>query len=150
MRNEKGLTLITVIITIILLTILAGVAVSTGIDTYEDSKVTKFETYMKMIQKKVDIIIEEETDHTTLGSALTSDQQSNLQEILNEDTSDYIATNSATSTELRYFSSTDIEEVFDIKNVQDDIVINFANREVISLNGVKKDRVMHYVEYGLH
>ena len=52
--------------------------------------------------------------------------------------------------QLRYFSSDNIEEVFDVPEVYDEIVINFANRDVISLNGVEKNGVMHYVEYTLH
>ena len=62
----------------------------------------------------------------------------------------FVETDSVDEPELRYFSSSDIETFFDIKDVQDEIVINFANREVISLNGVEKNGVMHYVEYGLH
>lgn len=62
----------------------------------------------------------------------------------------FVETDSVDEPKLRYFSSSDIETFFDIKDVQDEIVINFANREVISLNGVEKNGVMHYVEYGLH
>lgn len=150
MKNQKGITLITAIITVIMLIILAGVAVSTGINIYEDAKVTKFETNMKIIQKKVDIMVEEENQFLTLGSSLTNEQKEKLQMIINNDTKDYIETQNASIKTLRYFSSSDLENVFDIKDIKDDIVINFANREVISLNGVKKDGVMHYVEYGLH
>jgi len=153
MRNQRGVTLITLIITIIILLIIAGLAINTGIDTYKNSKVIKFETYMKMIQKKVDILIEEEKDYTTLGSpltALSSEQNDKLRNtIINNE---FVETNKSelNGGAVRYFSSSDIENVFEIKDVQDDIIINFANREVISLNGVEKDGVIHYVELGLH
>ena len=150
MRNEAGITLITVVITIVLLTILAGIAVSTGIDIYGKAKVINFEANMKMIQKKVDIIIEEDVGYLILYPALTNEQKARLQTILNQDTNNYIETENAELSTLRYFSRADMETYFDIKDINDEIVINFANREVISLNGVEKDGVMHYVEYGLH
>ena len=56
MKNNKGITLTIVIMTVMLLTIIAALAVNYGIDTYQRSKVVEFETYMKIIQKKVEII----------------------------------------------------------------------------------------------
>ncbi len=142
MEKNKGITLITLIMTVIILLIIAGLSINYGINTYKSSKVMKFETYMKILQKKVDIMIEEGIDYTTVGTALTNGQKDRLQAIMPAiDTSE---------PQLRYFSSDSIEEVFDVPEVYDEIVINFANRDVISLNGVEKNGVMHYVEYTLH
>ena len=150
MKKDKGITLITVIITVVLLAIMVGLVITYGIDTFEKSKVVKFETNMKTLQKKVDLSLEEGIDYTTLGSGLSTNQKKTLQTILDNDSNNYIETDDASLTTLRYFSSTDIQEDFGIENIDDEIVVNFANREVISLNGVEKDEVMHYVEYGLH
>lgn len=78
MKNEKGITLVIVIITVIVLAIIAGLIIANGTDTFKNSKVAKFETYMKMLQKKVDIILEEGTDYMNLGQALTSETKSRL------------------------------------------------------------------------
>ena len=59
MRNNKGITLIIVIMTVILLAILAGLALKNGMDTFESSKVVKFESYMKVIQKEVGLLVED-------------------------------------------------------------------------------------------
>ena len=142
MEKNKGITLITLIMTVIILLIIAGLSINYGINTYKSSKVMKFETYMKILQKKVDIMIEEGIDYTTVGTALTNGQKDRLQEIM--------PTIDTSEPQLRYFSSDNIEEVFDVPEVYDEIVINFANRDVISLNGVEKNGVMHYVEYTLH
>lgn len=142
MEKNKGITLITLIMTVIILLIIAGLSINYGINTYKSSKVMKFETYMKILQKKVDIMIEEGIDYTTVGTALTNGQKDRLQAIM--------PTIDTSEPQLRYFSSDNIEEVFDVPEVYDEIVINFANRDVISLNGVKKNGVMHYVEYTLH
>ena len=150
MKKDKGITLITVIITVVLLAIMVGLVITYGIDTFEKSKVVKFETNMKTLQKKVDLSLEEGIDYTTLGSGLSTNQKKTLQTILDNDSNNYIETDDASLTTLRYFSSADIQADFGIESIDDEIVVNFANREVISLNGVEKDEVMHYVEYGLH
>jgi len=153
MRNQTGVTLITLVITVVLLCIIAGLAITSGIDTYQNSKAIKFESYMKMIQKKVDIILEEGRDYTALGSpltALTSEQNDKLRNIIINNTFVETSASELDAGAVRYFSSTDIEKFLEIKDVQDDVVINFANREVISLNGVEKDGFTHYVEIGLH
>lgn len=142
MEKNKGITLITLIMTVIILLIIAGLSINYGINTHKSSKVMKFETYMKILQKKVDIMIEEGIDYTTVGTALTNGQKDRLQAIM--------PTIDTSEPQLRYFSSDNIEEVFDVPEVYDEIVINFANRDVISLNGVEKNGVMHYVEYTLH
>ncbi len=150
MKNNKGITLIILLCTVIVLLIITGLVLYNGMETYKKSKVVKFEAYMKVIQKKVDLMIEENYDIATLGSELTQSQRNTLQEIIDNDTSNYIQTDDVTNNKIRYFSSSDINDIFDIPDVNDDIAVNFSNREVISLNGVEKDGVMHYVEYGLH
>ncbi len=147
MRSNKGVTLMMVIVTIILLTIIAGLVIYNGIISYENTKVVKFQTYMKVIQKKVDLLVEDEANYSTLGKALTSEQKTKLEDIMSKDNN--VKTNNSSEVKLRYFSSVDIQKVFDIQDVEDEIIVNFANREVISLNGVEKDGEMHYVESGL-
>lgn len=150
MKNNKGITLIILLCTVVVLLIITGLVLYNGMETYKKSKVVKFEAYMKVIQKKVDLMIEENYDIATLGSELTQSQRNTLQEIIDNDTSNYIQTDDVNNSKIRYFSSSDINSTFDIPDVNDDIAVNFSNREVISLNGVEKDGVMHYVEYGLH
>ena len=151
MKNNNGITLIAVIMTVILLSILAGLGINYGIESYNSSKVVKFESYMKVIQKKVDILVEEKVDYTSLGTTLSSTQKNKLKAIIDED-SNVETTKEVvdTETKLRYFSSSDIKKYFEIEDVVDEIVVNFANREVISLNGIEKDETMIYVEAGLY
>ncbi len=148
MKSEKGITLISVILTILLLGIIVGIVITNGVDTYGNSKVVAFETQMQMIQKKVDIAVEE---GSVIGTALDDTQKEKLSQILSEDdaSGNYIKTSTINDVSLRFFSGSDIANEFDIQNVQDDFIINFANREVINLNGVEKDGVMHYVLEGL-
>ena len=148
MKNDRGVTLTIVIITVLLLVILAGLIINYSRKTYQGSQVIKFQTYMKVLQKKVDIALESGEDYETLGSPLTSEQKAKLQEIISADSN--IATRDVDEVKLRYFSGADIENYIDITDVGDDIVINFANRDIISLNGVVKNNTTHYVDYTIH
>ena len=50
--NENAITLISLVITIVILLILATIGISTGIETINSSKLTKFNTEMKIMQLK--------------------------------------------------------------------------------------------------
>ena len=148
MKSEKGVTLIMAIMTVILLTILVGLLVTNGMQTYKNSKFVNFQTYMKAIQKEVDVMVEEQIDYTTVGASLTETQLEKIQLIVNAGGC-YTKEADLTNAKWRYFSSYDIQTIFGISDIVDDIVVNFANRDVVSLNGIEKDGVTHYSEYTL-
>lgn len=148
MKSEKGVTLIMAVMTVLLLTILLGLLVTNGMQTYKKSKVINFQTYMKAIQKEVDVMVEEQTDYTTIGSGLTEAQLTKIQSIVKAGGC-YTKEADLANAKWRYFSSSDIAELFGITDVSDDIVVNFANRDVVSLKGIEKDGVTHYSEYTL-
>ncbi len=149
MKDNRGITLISVMITILLLIMIAGIVITQGAGTFEKSKVVRFETNMKTIQKKVDIIMEEGTEYP--GSSMPSSAKEKLKQIIaNDATTNYIKTTNIEEPLLRYFSSQDIEEILELEDIQDEIVVNFSNGEVISLNGIEKDGNMYYVENGLY
>ena len=148
MKSEKGVTLIMAVMTVLLLMILVGLLVTNGMQTFKDSKVINFQTYMKAIQKEVDVMVEEQTDYTTIGSALTEAQLTKIQSIVKSGGC-YTKEADLANAKWRYFSSNDIAELFGITDVSDDIVVNFANRDVVSLKGIEKDGVTHYSEYTL-
>ncbi len=148
MKSEKGVTLIIAIMTVLLLMILVGLLVTNGMQTFKDSKVIKFQSYMKIIQKEVDVMVEEQTDYTTVGSTLTESQLAKIQTIVKAGGC-YTKEADLANAKWRYFSTYDISTIFGISNVSDDIVVNFANRDVVSLKGIEKNGVTHYSEYTL-
>ena len=149
MKNNKGITLIVVMITVAVLAMLTGVIVTSVGNTYENSRAVQFSSYMQMIQKQVDIYVEEGTDYETLGRALNTEMQERLYTILESDIRGLIDTTDVTSDKIRYFSSRGIDEDFGISEINDEVVVNFANRGVISLNGVEKGGYTYYVLRGL-
>ena len=144
MKSNKGITLIIVIMTVVLLTILMGLVITSSIDTYNKSKFLSFETNMKLIQKKVDMALEERIDYETLGQPLNDEQRSRLATIIANDNNNMISTEDPSAETLRYFSSNDINEDFELSDIRGEFVINFSTRDVISLDGAEKNNVMYY------
>lgn len=145
MRNsQKGITLIALIITIIITMILATVTVQMGTGSIDNSRVISFVAYMQTIQAKVDFIVQK-GDYINYGEELPSSAESKLQTILNSE--DLLTTTS--STYLRYFDSTHIASDLEMDNVEDEIVVDFNTREVISLKGIEYEKQMHYTQYSL-
>lgn len=144
--NQKGITIIALIITIIVMLILASVTIYVGTGSIEYSKVVKFVSYMQAIQKQVDLIAEYE-DYTQYGDDLTDDQKTNLQTIIAND--ETIMTSDIDSTYLKAFNKNKISSDFELDDIDDEIVVNFQTREVISLRGIMYEGVMYYTQYNL-
>lgn len=145
-RTDTGITLIVLIITIIVMLILATVTVYVGTGNIENSKMVSFVSYMQTIQKKVDFIAEYE-NYSKYGVELTSDNRGLLQDILNSENETFKTT--IDSTHLRYFDSSHIASDLEIENIDDEIIVDFNTREVISLNGIKYENKMYYTQYYL-
>lgn len=62
MKNNKGITLIALIITIIILLILASVATYNGMEVIQSSKLTAFTAELKIMQTQVNTIYEENSE----------------------------------------------------------------------------------------
>lgn len=146
-KDNKGITLVILVLTIVILIILSSVTIYTGVDTYKNAKVVKFVEQMKFIQSKVDELVNKspKEELINMGEAITTDEQKNAlssayknQEISNNDIAKY-----------RYFSKEKILEVFDTENIDDEIMINFETREVVSLYGIKYEEKIYYTQYKL-
>lgn len=145
-KNEKGITLIVLIVTIIIMLIILSVTIYVGTESIDSSKVTKFIAYMQAIQKKVDIIVEYE-DYTKYGKEVTPANLYELQEILNSKNEQFLTKKD--SQYLRFFDKNDIAKDLEIENVDDQIIVDFQTREVVSLNGIKYEGEKYYTQYFL-
>lgn len=147
MKNDQnGVTVIALIITIIVMLILASVTIYVGTGNIENSRMVNFVSYMQTIQKEVDFIAEYE-NYSNYGVELTSENISLLQDILNSPNESFLTTSD--STYLRYFDSSHIASDLELENIDDEIVVDFSTREVISLNGIKYEDKMYYTQYYL-
>ena len=146
-KNQRGITLIGLIITIVLMLILTAVAINVGVGDIDYSKRIRFMSYMQAIQKKVDYITEYE-NYENYGDALTSEQKTKLTTILSNENDTFI-TNDVNSVTLKYFNSQKIASQLELDNIDDEIIVNFATREVISLNGIEYEDNIYYTQYNL-
>lgn len=146
-KDNKGITLVALIITVIIMLILASVATYTGIDTYKQARVMEYVQQMQLIQSKVDEIVgaSNQEELLKLGKEITSSEQINAidsayenGEVTSNDKSTY-----------RYLSKNDLNNIFSIDDSSDDVMINFETREVVSVNGVKYNEVTYHTQYKL-
>ena len=139
-KDNKGITLIMLIVTIILLIIIVSVSTYTGIKTYKDAKVQKFIAEMQLVQAKVEELasIEEEFDDEKYSpTQYSSIINAASQEVVDTDVENY-----------KYFSKESLKAQLDI-DVDSDVLINFTTREVISIDGVKYKGQIYYTIYKL-
>ena len=148
-NSQKGITIIALVITVIMLLILASVATYTGIESYDKAEQIKFVSQMKLIQAKVDEKVQE--DGFTLegyGTILTDEQKQTINnavangEILSPTEDDY-------SNYVRYFSKEQLSTQLSLDNIDEDIIINFKTREVISTVGFEYGGTTYYTQYKL-
>lgn len=146
-KDNKGITLIALILTIIIMLILVSVTTYTGIDTYKESKVTAFVSQMQLIQSKVDNIKNEKTIDELMLFGEDANSSNQISSINSAFSNSEITSNDINS--YRYFTKSKLLEIFDIEEAYDDVMINFTTREVVSLNGVEYKGTKYYTQYKL-
>lgn len=144
--NQKGITIISLIITIIIMLILASVTINVGTDSIDKSQMINFVTCMQTIQSKVDFIVENE-NYMNYGEEVDSNNKQLFREIINNGNETFLT--NVDSKFLRFFDSSHIASDLEAGNIDDEIIVDFNTREVISLNGVKYENKMYYTQYNL-
>lgn len=170
MKNEKGITLISLIVTVIVLILLTTAATFTGVEVYKNIAVNNFISEMKLLQERVNLICEKYklSSEESIEAYLIS-QQMNSSTIVDRNTS----SGSVSDADLKkaldnndfknllkvgetyyFYSDTDIANKLGIKNLKSQkVLINFNTREVISVFGVKakQDGIekIYYTQYDL-
>lgn len=147
-KDNKGITLVSFIITIIIMSILISVATYSGIDTYRNAKVTNFVAQMQLIQTKVDELVEsktiEEISKLELQEITTNEQKNSISMAYNNQE---VTTN--TITDYKLITTENILELFEIEDIENDIMVNLKTREVVSVNGIEHEGTTYYTQYKL-
>lgn len=164
MKNEKGITLVALVITIILMMILLSVSIETGFTTYENMKVQAFIAKMITVQEAVDKLCDKYSiqEINEMGSSFNSvenDTEKNvLSNLINVENRPqlnwYELAGDSNTSNYRYFSIDDISSILGIKDFDTPIFFNPRTRNVIAAKGVKyKDETnedkMYYRQYDL-
>ena len=138
MKNEKGITLMSLVITIVIMSILAVVGVNYGTSTIKAMQYQNFNYQLEQIQGRVDVIHEKinsgDNSYQTMGeSATVSSNANSVLTSLGLKSSDY-----------RYFTPQNLEKFLDISNVEQEVAINFKTKDVVSINGFLYEGKIHH------
>lgn len=140
MKNQKGITLITLVITIVVMIIIAGVTTYSGLESIKSAQTTIFIQELEMIQAKVNVINEkrknndeEKLYYDNLGHDITVINEETLAQVLGESTREG----------FKYFSKEDLSSI-ELEDIKQDVIINFDTCEVISITGIEIDGVKYY------
>lgn len=146
--SNKGITIVALIITIILMLILVSVATYSGINTYKNTQVTKFVAQMQLIQTKIDELVEE-NNIENIGVEITTDEAKKSIIGLAYTNGEIQYNTEEYKNKFRYISRENLELQLDIADIEDDVLVNFETREVISISGVEYDGKRYYTQYKL-
>lgn len=128
-KNNKGITLVALVITIIILLILASITVYMGTDSIKDSKENILLTEVRMVQHAA---LERYTQESLMNSnILPGTPYSSMDEIKNDITElsseeklTNLLNNNQTPSDYYYLETADLEEM-QITNTEDSYIINY-------------------------
>lgn len=144
-KEEKGITLVALIITIVVMVIIAGISINTGTKSLDDTRLRGFYTKLEIVQKRVDdIAATNETyvdnsgntvylkEQGTGYSSLSQTKQTTLKNIIQSEGTGLglIASN------FRYFTSAQLESILDLSEIEYDVFIDFDSRVIIAEDGI--------------
>lgn len=140
MKNENGITIITLVVTIVIMLILAGVVTNSGMQSVKTAQKTAFISEMEMIQAKVNTIYEERKQNSE-NIEYYNNIGRDISTVDNDKVT--IALGDSDKTGFRYFSKSDLKQI-SLDNISQEVLINYDTREVVSLNGIEIDGVIYY------
>ena len=129
--DNKGVTLISLVVTIVVLIILASIATYSGVNVIKESKLNKFTAEMKIMQTEVNNLYDRysngEVSVLEIGKELDSEANN-------------VFTGSASgitdSSGYRYYDRETIESL-EIEGVEEEFYVNVEKRSVISKLGIE-------------
>lgn len=142
-KNNKGITIVSLVIVIIVLIIIAGVSIGVGGNVIKSAKLQSINTNMLLIQAKAKVIFEESNfnkDESLLKGQKVSDIIGNeqIQELVSQSVID--------DTQNYYLlSQEDLDEIglYNIE-VGDGYVVNYQTEEIIYVKGFKVENTTYY------
>lgn len=148
-RENKGVTLISLVIAIMVMAILSGTVIFNGSKAIQTSKKQRFVSELEMIQAKVNTISEkmkdsktEEEYYTTSGTKINNLDQEKLKLIMGRNPNN--GTNYTTEADgFLYFNESALDKI-GISGITQSVLINFSTREVYSYIGLEQNGKMYY------
>lgn len=149
MKNNKGITLMSLVIMIIVLLILGSIAASTGASTIRYTKYTNAKYQMEVMHKEVTSLYEKYKD-------IPSSKKQGFIDSYGADTSTCNATvlektflgadisGEEEQSRYRFFSADYVTDTLGIDGISYDFLVDIANRRVILYNGITYNGYTYY------
>lgn len=143
--NNKGITLVTLVITIILMLIIIGISISTSMKSLDSTSLNSFYTELEIIQKRVDDIASNNESYIDSNGkvvyikkqgtpylALSTSLQENLRKILDNEGAEL----GLNKMNFRYFTKEQLESQLGLMDIRYNVFIDFNTRTVIAEDGI--------------
>lgn len=140
--EEKGITLVALVMTIIILLILSTVSITMGTRQFNSMALKGFYTKLEIAQEGIEKIArtnenyKDENGNTVylkdLGTLPNAEQKSIIQNL------------GYNSTNFKYFTAQQVQNDLGISGVELDLLIDFENRIVINPQGIEIDGKQYY------
>ena len=152
MNNQKGVTLISLVITIIVLLILAGIGITSGVQTIKSSKQTKFTTELKIMQVEANELYDAYKNDKEIevnGTKYKGEEIKNIGKNITEadGKANEVFTQEASgitdSTGYKYYNE-EIIKGLGIDGVENEYFVNVEKRSVVAVIGVEFDEKVCY------
>lgn len=135
--QEKGVTLVALVITIVALLIILSITVNSGMPTIEISKFNQFKYELKVLQTKVNEL--NQNNEIEIGiKELTQEQKEKITRNIKNIDETIIS-------DFRYCDKTYIQNELGLQSVERDYLINVKNRYVISVEGFEYEGTTYYM-----
>ena len=138
MKDNKGVTLVSLVVTIAVLIILASIATYSGVNVIKQSKLNKFTTEMKIMQTEVNSLYDRYSSGEVSVLEIGIELDSEANNVFTESGSGI-----TDSSGYRYYDIETIESL-GIEGVEEEFYVNVEKRSVISRLGFEYEGEKYY------
>lgn len=145
-KNNQGITLLSLTIMIIILIILASVSIYSGAGTIKYVKFTNAKHQMEVMQTEVNSLYEKYKagDDTFLEYGVETSDTSCEQEILSLTFSKAGVTAIEDMNKYRFYSESYIKDILNLQGIDYDFLVNVQERKIILFGGILYEDVEYY------
>lgn len=149
-RNEKGITLIALVITIIVTIIIASIATSVGLSTVKRTRYYEAVAEMKTMQYEVNSLYEEykngNEEVLNYGEDIEVGRTAKNKSVqtLSQKAFESLSITSEERVGYRYYNASYIENTLNVSGITYDFLVDVAKRNVILLEGIEYENVTYY------
>lgn len=154
LKNNKGVTLVILIITVVVMAIIAGISTQGGLNAANSTKYFNCLSQIKVLQAKVNTMYE---DYVSADEQTKKEFENYGLEISSTENSEQAKTaftavqktnlskeNIGEYKDYRYYSADYIKDTLDLDGIEYDFIVNIKTRTVILVEGIEREGNIYY------